>query len=651
MTGIAELVASGKPFALLYRPGSAVPDMVTLLTGPVHEVHALADIPLPAHPYGEASGGSHDGLALIPFRQVAERGFQVRDDGLPILYLEAAEEVTLPLATVIAECAQTPPVLLDGHFDLADREYAELVRSVIREEIGNGAGSNFVLHRSWIAQVSEPGPESLCAAFCRLVCHEDGAHWIFLVHTGTDTFLGASPERLVALESGLLSMTPISGTYRHPEQGSSAAHLLHFLGDVKESDELLMVLDEELKTMTRLCPRGVRARGPVLHEMSRLTHTGYLIEGYTDLDRRTLLREVLHAPTVTGSPIESACRVIARREPDSRGYYAGVAALFGRDELGAPNLDTAILIRTARVTAAGTLSLGVGATIVRHSDPLAEAEETRAKAAAVLHGFRDVTRPDAPARRRPTGTAPRVPALLPRSRSGEGLAHDPTVADHLRRRNERLSPFWLADSASSVPAADYGGRRIILVDAEDHFTAMLAYQLRSLGAEVAVHSWDPWPPLDDADLVVLGPGPGDPGDRRDRRIARLYALAEHRLSRSLPLVAVCLSHQIVATLLGLPLVRRDAPAQGTARDIDLFGVPVRVGFYNTFAALAPPAPLRTVRGETVEVAADPTNGQVHALRAPGLWSVQFHPESVLSADGPAVLCRTLADVLPVGEPR
>ncbi len=74
--------------------------------------------------------------------------------------------------------------------------------------------------------------------------------------------------------------------------------------------------------------------GPYLKEMSRLAHTEYFIEGRTTRDAREILRETLFAPTVTGSPLESASRVIHGYEPHGRGYYSGVAALIGRDTAG-----------------------------------------------------------------------------------------------------------------------------------------------------------------------------------------------------------------------------------------------------------------------------------------------------------------------------
>ena len=62
---------------------------------------------------------------------------------------------------------------------------------------------------------------------------------------------------------------------------------------------------------------------------------------------RDVLRETMFAPTVTGSPIENACRVIARHEGRGRRYYAGVLALLGADGAGRQTLDAPILIRTA----------------------------------------------------------------------------------------------------------------------------------------------------------------------------------------------------------------------------------------------------------------------------------------------------------------
>jgi phenazine biosynthesis protein phzE len=112
-------------------------------------------------------------------------------------------------------------------------------------------------------------------------------------------------------------------------------------------------------------------------------------------------------------------------------------------------------------------------------------------------------------------------------------------------------------------------------------------------------------------------------------MAALRTLVGARLSAGRPLLAVCLSHQVLAGLLGLPVVALPSPHQGTQRRVDVFGTGVRVGFYNTFTASRADA----VLPEGVEAAADPHTGEVHALRGPAFASVQFHLESLLSPDG------------------
>src|SRR5580704_3811295 len=112
-----------------------------------------------------------------------------------------------------------------------------------------------------------------------------------------------------------------------------------------------MVVDEELKMMAKVCDRGGQVEGPQIREMARLAHTEYFIRGRTRLGGAQILRETMFAPTVTGSPLENACRVVARYEPTGRGYYGGVVALFSQGQDGGPTMDSGIMIRTADIDA------------------------------------------------------------------------------------------------------------------------------------------------------------------------------------------------------------------------------------------------------------------------------------------------------------
>ena len=614
MTPLDSLLTDPRPFALLRRraPGHDH-DLVELLLGPVTEHDELADLP-------------DEGLALVPFRQIRERGFDVRDDGTPLLMLTPEERYGIPLAEALAQLPAHEVRVEGSGFDVGDEEYARTVGRVLDEEIGRGEGANFVIRRTYEGRIPGFGRADALALFRRLLEGERGAYWTFVVHTGDRTLVGASPEVHVRMSGGTVVMNPISGTYRYPAEGPTPEHLLDFLADGKEIEELSMVVDEELKMMCTVGDMGGVVVGPRLKEMAHLAHTEYELRGKSSLDAREVLRETMFAATVTGSPVQNACRVIERHETGGRGYYAGALALLGRDpgdcpwrSAGPQTLDSPILIRTADIDAEGRLRVPVGATLVRGSDPAGEVAETHATAAGVLAalGVR-------PAR-------PRAEAQRPR------LADDPRVRAALDGRRASLAPFWLRMQERSDALTGHA----LVVDAEDTFTAMLAHVLRAAGLEVTVRRYDE-PGLREAALahegpLVLGPGPGDPSDTADPKMRFLRGLtAEVIAGNRHGVLGVCLGHELIAAELGLDIVRKEVPYQGAQTEIDLFGRPETVGFYNSFVATCDEEAARELAAHGVEVSRA-ANGEVHAVRGPGFAGVQFHPESVLSLNGAAVV--------------
>lgn len=659
---IAELAARGIPFALLARDAHTV----EVLTGEVVDVELLADIPL-----ADAAGRPREVLAMVPFRQVRERGFECHDDGAPLRCLVVDAHLRLPRDEAVAGLPTAPVPLEDPGFDIPDEEYADIVRRVIADEIGRGEGANFVIRRDFTASVATDAATAALTWFRALLEHERGAYWTFAIVTPGHVAVGASPEAHVSARDGVVTMNPISGTFRHPEGGATVETLTEFLRSTKETEELFMVVDEELKMMSAVCSDGGRITGPHLKEMSRLTHTEYVLRGRSRMDPRDILRETMFAPTVTGSPMQNACTVITRHERSPRGYYSGVAALFtprADDEPGAPShdLDAPILIRTAYLQG-GMLRVPVGATLVRHSDPDGEVGETHGKAAGVLGAIGAVPR-DAVAASVPDEDRP-APAPRP-------LGDDPAIAELLRSRNERLAAFWLNPQDADGPGP-FAGRSALVVDAEDRFTTMLAHQLRHLGLDARIVPWHAVTDaeIDAAELVVSGPGPGDPRDDESPRMRRMGDVVGRRRASGRPLLAVCLSHQILADSLGIDLAPLDAPHQGLQRTVDVFDQPASIGFYNTFTARVHPGTTSVglftgpswgvARGSEAalpwrravhpgdpgttttitEVAADASSGDVYALRGPGFASVQGHLESILSRDGMTTLERLVAHAL------
>lgn len=366
--------------------------------------------------------------------------------------------------------------------------------------------------------------------------------------------------------------------------------------------------------MCDICNEGGQVLGPFLKPMSRLIHTEYLLAGRTSRDVREVVRDTMYAATVTGSPVENACRLIKAYEREGRGYYGAALAIFGRDPSGEPVVDSPIVIRTADVTPAGQLRVTAGATLVRDSDPAYEVAETHAKAGGILAAF---------------GLVP--PAPVPTGRGVAELVTDEDVLLELNKRNRRLSTFWLTDQGGSDPDPRLAGKSVVILDGADDFVNMLRHVLAVLGMTSQVVRHEDYTPgcLDGFDLVIVGPGPGDPRDDSDPKMRNLRSAVASLLESRQPFLAVCLGHQALCHQLGIGLHYKDIVFQGTQSPVTVDGRPFRVGFYNTFVGRVGEAELPA--GVTVD--ADPESGDVHAIRGPHYQGIQFHAESILTERG------------------
>ncbi|SFC14258.1 phenazine biosynthesis protein phzE [Nocardioides terrae] len=614
-------------------------DTIGALGGRRWVAESLLDVPLETGV--PEPGRTVDRLLAVPFRQVAERGFEAHDDGTPLVVVDIDTEVELSVADVVEALPDGGIDFTDrGGFETSDEDYEKTVEAVIRDEIGQGEGANLVIGRHYRAVVADWTAEKALTVYRRLLERERGAYWTFLFFTGDRYLVGASPERHVSIAGGDVRMNPISGTFRLPGVGtgldtaagapSSTSEevaaglkpaLLDFLKDEKEIYELYMVVDEELKMMCDICSEGGQVLGPFLKPMSRLIHTEYLLAGHTDRDPREVLRDTMYAATVTGSPVENACRLIKAYEPEGRGYYGAALAILGRDGSGAPVVDSPIVIRTADVSTDGRLKVTAGATLVRDSDPAYEVAETHAKAGGILAAF---------------GLVPPAPAA-----SGVGipeLVADEDVLLELNKRNRRLSAFWLTDQAGAAPDPRLAGKSVVILDGGDDFVKMLRHILRGFGMTSSVVRHEDYVDgcIDGYDLVIVGPGPGDPRDDADPKMANLRAAVGSLLAAERPFLAVCLGHQALCHQLGIGLHYKDIIFQGTqsAVPFSLRGESrtERVGFYNTFVGRVAAA---LPDGITVDVDAD--SGDVHAVHGPHFEGIQFHAESILTERGYDVL--------------
>jgi phenazine biosynthesis protein phzE len=617
-------------------------DTVGVLGGRRWVADSIMDIPLEEGP--PAPGRQCDRLVAVPFRQVAERGFEAHDDGTPLVVVDVETEREFSVADVIDAIDDGGVEFADrGGFDVEDTDYAKIVEAIIKDEIGQGEGANLVVGRHYRAVVADWGADKALTVFRRLLERERGAYWTFLFFTGDRYLVGASPERHVSVHGGDVRMNPISGTFRVRPPGLDTSslvpqdrspsgsgysttdpdlrlkpRLMEFLKDEKEIYELFMVVDEELKMMCDICHEGGQVLGPFLKPMTHLIHTEYLLAGRSRRDVREILRDTMYAATVTGSPVENACRLIRQYEPEGRGYYGAALAVIGRDEDGLPVIDSPIVIRTADVDLEGRLKVTAGATLVRDSDPAYEVAETHAKAGGILSAF---------------GLVPPAPE---HGVDLAALAADEDVLIALNSRNRRLSGFWLTDQAGTPPDPRLAGMSVVILDGEDDFVNMLRHLLAVMGMTSAVVRHEDYTPgcLDGYDLVIVGPGPGDPRDDSDQKMVNLRHAVASLLEEERPFLAVCLGHQALCHELGIPLAYKDIVFQGTQSEVVVHGRRERVGFYNTFVGRVPSGGrARRDLPADVVVEADPESGDVNALTGPHYRGVQFHAESILTERG------------------
>jgi len=199
------------------------------------------------------------------------------------------------------------------------------------------------------------------------------------------TLAGTSPEVLVRVEGGRVTVRPMAGTRpRGRTQGADRALAEDLLTDEKELAEHRMLVDLGRNDVGRVARFG-SVRVPELMAIERYSHVMHLVsqvegevrEGLSALD---VFKACFPAGTVSGAPKIRAMEIIDELERVKRGPYAGAVGYFSH---GGLNMDTAITIRTV-VVSGGRAFVQAGAGIVADSRPVREYEETLNKARALL---------------------------------------------------------------------------------------------------------------------------------------------------------------------------------------------------------------------------------------------------------------------------
>lgn len=180
--------------------------------------------------------------------------------------------------------------------------------------------------------------------------------------------------------------------------------------------------------------------------------------------------------------------------------------------------------------------------------------------------------------------------------------------------------------------------RLLVIDNQDSFVFNLVQYARELGAETTVvRSTAPLPGMADVTHLLVSPGPGAPAEAGTSRAA-----VESAVAAGVPVLGVCLGHQVIGELVG-GTVRRAAPVHGRPTLVHHAGAGALAGLPTPFAAARYHSLVVEDLPDDVQITARTADGIVMGLRHAGLGveGVQFHPESILTSHGHALLANFL----------
>ena len=265
-------------------------------------------------------------------------------------------------------------------------EYRAMVLKA-KEYILAGDIFQVVLSQRFEAPYSLP-PFSLYRALRRV----NPAPFLYFLDFGGFAISGSSPEILVRLRGGTVTIRPIAGTRpRGPTPHEDKALEDELLADPKERAEHLMLLDLGRNDVGRVSKIGtvdvtdqffVERYSHVMHIVSNVE--GKLSDGRDALDA---LAAGFPAGTVSGAPKVRAMQIIDELEKEKRGLYAGCVGYFS----AAGEMDSCIVLRTALIKD-GTMYVQAGAGIVADSDPASEQAECINKAKALFRAAEEARR-------------------------------------------------------------------------------------------------------------------------------------------------------------------------------------------------------------------------------------------------------------------
>jgi len=276
--------------------------------------------------------------------------------------------------------------LPDAVSNTTPAEFEAMVRRA-KAYIAAGDAFQVVLAQRFTAPFGLP-PFALYRALRRT----NPSPFLFHLDFGDFALVGSSPEILVRVRDGEVTIRPLAGTRpRGTTPAEDAALERELLADPKERAEHLMLLDLGRNDVGRVAKIGsVRVRESfVIERYSHVMHISSHVTGALDPrhDVVDALMAGFPAGTLSGAPKVRAMQIIDELEKEKRGPYGGCVGYFSADG----QMDSCIVLRTA-VVKAGQIFVEAGAGIVADSDPAAEQRECEVKAKGLFKAAEEAVR-------------------------------------------------------------------------------------------------------------------------------------------------------------------------------------------------------------------------------------------------------------------
>ena len=343
---------------LAFAPGAA--------RGPAWQGFADARFVLPRWTYARRRHGGDAWLTAVVDGDMAARGRDAWHGELA----ELRRALTAPPSSL------DPPVV--GVRE-ADPEVWRRHIAAIVAAIRAGTAEKIVAARTCAVELAAPVDPALVLA--RLAArHPECTR--FAIRAAGRVFLGATPERLLALAGREVATEALAGSIaRRPDGRDEPAEIAALQASAKDRGEHDVVVDQIRAALAPLCDELVIPAAPAIRTLRHIHHLHTPVRGHLWARRHLLeLAAVLHpTPAVGGVPTDVALAWIAANEPEPRGWYASPVGWFD----AAGDGELAIAIRSGLIDGRHAL-LFAGGGIVRDSDPDAELDETRIKLRALL---------------------------------------------------------------------------------------------------------------------------------------------------------------------------------------------------------------------------------------------------------------------------